>query len=209
MTLSLCPCWTAIFLSSRRGTVGAGDIVEAISDPSRSTRFASRISQLIKDAKANERVRETSLNACKQSIVVFCCVPNKHTSPWGATPYLLSLREYKCLGGSYCRCYPRLIARYGLPFYGIQGFGPVDLLKGTTLRVNIRAYVCYTAVYVLYMHMCTGNVARGMRKQTFSKFKFQMRYWSPHVRRTPYKVPPLPWYWSSLHVFVCKKWISR
>lgn len=42
--------------TQRSGTVGATEIVEALSSPARAKTFATRISQLIKDAKVDERV---------------------------------------------------------------------------------------------------------------------------------------------------------
>lgn len=45
-----------VSVSSPRGTVGIGEIVEALSDPARAKTFASRISELVKDARVNERV---------------------------------------------------------------------------------------------------------------------------------------------------------
>lgn len=40
-----------------RGTVGIGEIVDALSDPTKAKNFAGRIRKLISDAKGNERVR--------------------------------------------------------------------------------------------------------------------------------------------------------
>lgn len=40
-----------------RGTVGVGEIMEALSDPVKAKNFAGRIKKLITDAKGNERVR--------------------------------------------------------------------------------------------------------------------------------------------------------
>lgn len=57
-------------LSSRRGTVGVGEIIEALSDPARAKTFASRIGELIKDAKVNERVRDSDWHLMYQIIVL-------------------------------------------------------------------------------------------------------------------------------------------
>lgn len=38
--------------------MGVGEILEAVSDPSRAANFAKRVGELIKGAKVNERVRE-------------------------------------------------------------------------------------------------------------------------------------------------------
>lgn len=46
-----------------RGTIGAGEIVEAISDPKRAATFATRLGDLIKENPAtDERVREENIN---------------------------------------------------------------------------------------------------------------------------------------------------
>lgn len=39
-----------------RGTVGVGEIMDALSDPTKAKNFAARIKKLITDAKGNERV---------------------------------------------------------------------------------------------------------------------------------------------------------
>ena len=51
---------TCLLSPSPRGTVGIGELIEALSEPSRAKTFATRISALIKDAKVNERVRNNS-----------------------------------------------------------------------------------------------------------------------------------------------------
>lgn len=50
------------FLALPRGTVGAGEIAEAISDPERAKIFAARIGDLVKEnPPTNERVSELEL----------------------------------------------------------------------------------------------------------------------------------------------------
>lgn len=55
------PLLLFFFLHLRRGTIGAGEIVEAISDPKRATAFAARLRDLIKANPAtDDRVRKKS-----------------------------------------------------------------------------------------------------------------------------------------------------
>lgn len=59
-----------VSLSSRRGTVGVGEIVEALADPARAKTFVSRIGELIKDAKVNERVRDSAWHLMYQILIL-------------------------------------------------------------------------------------------------------------------------------------------
>lgn len=48
------------YLPAHRGTIGAGEIAEAISDPKRAATFAARVRDLIKENPAtDERVSKT------------------------------------------------------------------------------------------------------------------------------------------------------